>query len=98
MNAMNWLVVYPEALLLLMACAVALETLRIYTDDNIIGHVQKVAPRLQAGLRQFAEHPLVGEARGIGLTATAMWAHGVLVARWLERASALNPDNSETRY
>ena len=24
MNAMNWLVVYPEALLLLMACAVAL--------------------------------------------------------------------------
>lgn len=25
----------------------------------------------------------------IGLTATAMWAHGVLVARWLERASAL---------
>ncbi len=25
----------------------------------------------------------------IGLTATAMWAHGVMVARWLERASAL---------
>jgi tetratricopeptide (TPR) repeat protein len=25
----------------------------------------------------------------IGLTATAMWAHGVVVARWLERASAL---------
>jgi len=24
MNPMNWLVVYPEALLLLMACAVAL--------------------------------------------------------------------------
>jgi 4-aminobutyrate--pyruvate transaminase len=46
---------------------VALETLRIYTDDNIIGHVQQVAPRLQAGLRQFAEHPLVGEARGLGL-------------------------------
>ena len=42
-------------------------TLRIYTDDNIIGHVQQVAPRLQAGLRQFAEHPLVGEARGLGL-------------------------------
>jgi len=50
-----------------LACAVALETLRIYTDDDVIGHVQQVAPRLQAGLRQFAEHPLVGEARGMGL-------------------------------
>ena len=50
-----------------LACAVALETLRIYTDDDVIGHVQRVAPRLQAGLRQFAEHPLVGEARGLGL-------------------------------
>jgi 4-aminobutyrate--pyruvate transaminase len=26
-----------------------------------------VGPRLQAGLRRFADHPLVGEARGIGL-------------------------------
>ncbi len=50
-----------------LACAVALETLRIYTDDDVIGHVQTVAPRLQAGLRRFAEHPLVGEARGLGL-------------------------------
>ncbi|MES2715992.1 MAG: aminotransferase [Pseudomonadota bacterium] len=50
-----------------LACAVALETLRIYTDDDVIGHVQAVAPRLQAGLRRFAEHPLVGEARGLGL-------------------------------
>jgi 4-aminobutyrate--pyruvate transaminase len=50
-----------------LACAVALETLRIYTDDDVIGHVQRVAPRLQAGLRRFAEHPLVGEARGLGL-------------------------------
>lgn len=25
----------------------------------------------------------------VGLTTTAMWAHGVMVARWLERASAL---------
>jgi len=50
-----------------LACAVALETLRIYTDDNVIAHVQQVAPRLQAGLRQFAGHPLVGDARGLGL-------------------------------
>lgn len=50
-----------------LACAVALETLRIYEDDDVIGHVKRVAPRLQTGLRQFAKHPLVGEARGLGL-------------------------------
>ena len=50
-----------------LACAVALETLRIYETDDVIGHVQRVAPRLQAGLQQFASHPLVGEARGLGL-------------------------------
>jgi len=47
--------------------AVALETLRIYAERDIVGHVRKVGPRLQAGLRSFADHPLVGEARGIGL-------------------------------
>ncbi len=47
--------------------AVALETLKIYEERDIVGHVRRVGPRLQAGLRKFADHPLVGEARGIGL-------------------------------
>lgn len=50
-----------------LACAVALETLRIYESDDVIGHVRKVAPRLQAGLRRFAGHPIVGDVRGLGL-------------------------------
>ncbi|NKE67636.1 aminotransferase class III-fold pyridoxal phosphate-dependent enzyme [Ramlibacter sp. RBP-2] len=50
-----------------LACAVALETLRIYEDDRIVDHVREVAPRLQDGLRKFASHPLVGQARGLGL-------------------------------
>ncbi len=50
-----------------LACAVALETLRIYESDNVIGHVNEVAPRLQRGLRRFAGHALVGEVRGLGL-------------------------------
>jgi len=28
-----------------------------------------MAPKLQDGLRQFADHPLVGEIRGVGLVA-----------------------------
>jgi 4-aminobutyrate--pyruvate transaminase len=47
--------------------AVALETLKIYEERDIVGHVRRVGPRMQAGLRRFADHPLVGEARGIGL-------------------------------
>jgi 4-aminobutyrate--pyruvate transaminase len=50
-----------------VACAVALEALRIYADDDIVGHVQRVGPRLQQGLRRFAGHELVGDVRGLGL-------------------------------
>ena len=46
--------------------AVALETLAIYEELDIVGHVQAVAPVLQNGLRQFAGHKLVGEVRGMG--------------------------------
>jgi len=47
--------------------AVALEALKLYEERDIVSHVRRVGPRLQAGLRRLAEHPLVGEARGIGL-------------------------------
>jgi 4-aminobutyrate--pyruvate transaminase len=50
-----------------VSSAVALETLKIYEQDDILGHVRRVAPRMQAGLRKFLDHPLVGEVRGIGL-------------------------------
>ena len=47
--------------------AVALEALNIYEERNIVAHVREVSPILQNGLRNFADHPLIGEARGIGL-------------------------------
>ena len=50
-----------------VACAVALKTLEIYDRIDIVGHVKKVAPRFNARLQQMLEHPLVGEARGVGL-------------------------------
>jgi 4-aminobutyrate--pyruvate transaminase len=50
--------------------AVALETLKIYDEMDIVGHVRKVGPHLQAKLRErFEGHPLVGEVRGIGMVA-----------------------------
>jgi 4-aminobutyrate---pyruvate transaminase len=47
--------------------AVALETLKIYEERDIVGRVRRVGPRMQAALRSFADHPLIGEARGLGL-------------------------------
>jgi len=49
--------------------AVALETLDIYAERDIVGHVRSIAPAMQEGLRRFADHPLVGEVRGVGLVA-----------------------------
>ncbi len=47
--------------------AVALETQRIYEQDNIGDHVKKVSARFQERLHGFGDHPLVGETRGLGL-------------------------------
>jgi 4-aminobutyrate--pyruvate transaminase len=50
-----------------LACAVALETLKIYESDDVIGHVRRVAPRLQQGLQRFEGHEIVGQVRSLGL-------------------------------
>jgi len=50
-----------------VAAAVANEALRIYRDDDIVGHVGRVAPRFQARLAAATHHPLVAHARGVGL-------------------------------
>ena len=52
-----------------VSAAVALETLKIYEERDILSHIRRVAPRLQQGLARFADHPLVGEVRGVGLVA-----------------------------
>jgi 4-aminobutyrate--pyruvate transaminase len=47
--------------------AVAMETLRIYEDMDMLGHVRRVGPYMQERLGALADHPLVGEVRGVGL-------------------------------
>jgi 4-aminobutyrate---pyruvate transaminase len=49
------------------ACAVALKTLDIYARDKIIDKAAAKAPHFQARLKALGDHPLVGEARGLGL-------------------------------
>ena len=48
--------------------AVAIETLKIYDEMDVVSHVRSVGAHMQAGLRaRFAGHELVGEVRGIGM-------------------------------
>ncbi len=50
--------------------AVAVETLKIYDEINIVDHVRNVGPHMQSELRRrFAGHELVGEVRGVGMIA-----------------------------
>jgi len=50
-----------------VAAAVGVETLKIYEERRILDHVRSVMPHFQERLRQLGNHPLVGEARGMGL-------------------------------
>ncbi|MBX6426167.1 MAG: aspartate aminotransferase family protein [Variibacter sp.] len=50
-----------------VAAAVAVKTLEIYARERIVEKVAAKAPRFQARLSRLADHPLVGEARGLGL-------------------------------
>lgn len=50
-----------------VSCAVALESLKLYKERNIVQKVQNIAPRFQDGLKAFADSPIIGEIRGTGL-------------------------------
>ena len=50
-----------------VAAAVALKTLEIYARERIVEQAARKAPQFQARLAALGEHPLVGEARGLGL-------------------------------
>lgn len=52
-----------------VCAAVALETLNIYRELNIVDRVRSLSPMLMNALTTLSNHPLVGNVRGIGLIA-----------------------------
>ncbi|HEY2184607.1 MAG TPA: aminotransferase [Xanthobacteraceae bacterium] len=50
-----------------VAAAVAIKALDIYARERIADDVARKSPHFQARLAALGEHPLVGEARGLGL-------------------------------
>jgi 4-aminobutyrate--pyruvate transaminase len=52
-----------------VAAAVALETIRIIEERNLVAHAAEMGELLLDGLGKLGDHPLVGEVRGVGLIA-----------------------------
>ncbi len=52
-----------------VATAVAMENLDIIEERGLVANAAEVGAHLQALLKPFASHPLVGEVRGVGLIA-----------------------------
>jgi 4-aminobutyrate--pyruvate transaminase len=50
-----------------VAAAVALRTIELMEERDVIGHVRSVMPRFEARLRALGDHPLVGDVRVKGL-------------------------------
>ncbi len=82
-----------------VAMAVALESLNVYEERDIVGHVRDVAGVFEERLRSFANHPIVGEVRCCGLigalefvadkeTKTAFAQPGMLGSYLMQRALA----------
>lgn len=51
--------------------AVALETLMIYEEEKIVDHVRRISPQFMRRVAALGDHPLVGNARGLGLIGAA---------------------------
>ncbi len=50
-----------------VSCAVAVKAIEIYERMNIVERVRGLAPIMASRLEKLAEHPLVGNARSVGL-------------------------------
>lgn len=53
-----------------VGCAVALKAIDVVLEEGLLDMVRAGAGRMEAGLREIAKHPNIGELRGIGY----MWA------------------------
>jgi len=69
-----------------VACAVGVETLRIYEEDGVIDGVKALGDHMGKLFSPLIDHPLVGEVRGVGL----MW--GVELVRSKKTREAFAPE------
>ncbi len=75
-----------------VAVAVATRVVELFEERDILGHVRRVAPVLQDGLRARADHPLVGNVRGVGMMA------GVEIVADKESRRPFDADHGVKKY
>lgn len=72
-----------------VAAAVANENIKIIEERNLVGNAREVGAYMQKRLREFADHPLVGEVRGKGLIAAVELVANKETKEPLEKAGVL---------
>ncbi len=53
-----------------VGCAIALKAIDVVMNEGLAENVNRLSPRLEAGLAEIAKNPNIGELRGVGF----MWA------------------------
>ncbi len=53
-----------------VGCAIALKAIDVVMNEGLADNVNRLSPRLEAGLTEIAKNPNIGELRGVGY----MWA------------------------
>ncbi len=72
-----------------VSAAVALEVIKIY-EESMLAHAQSVAPYFEAKLQACMDHPLVGDARSIGLLGAVELVADKATKRQFDPALKLN--------
>ena len=72
-----------------VAAAVALENIAIIEERDLVGNAARVGAAMQDHLRRLASHPLVGEARGVGLIGALELVTDKAAKTALEKTGAL---------
>src|SRR3954469_7470655 len=74
-----------------VAAAGALKTLEIYTRDRIFARAAQMSPQFRARLDALGQHPLVGEARGMGLVGAVELVADKAAKRSFEAKAGVGP-------
>ena len=74
-----------------VAAAVALKTLEIYARERIVERAAQMSPQFQGRLAALGQHPLVGEARGLGLVGAVELVADKKAKRSFEAKAGVGP-------
>src|SRR5581483_11223360 len=74
-----------------VSSAVALETLKIYEERDILSRVRALAPKMQARVAELGGHAIVGEARGVGLVGAVELVADKATKRSFDPKAAVGP-------